>query len=286
VSGGVEVAPGAIGTEAPPPSLGEGGEARRLYTIVITLAITNFKLRYHDSALGYLWSLMRPLLVFGVLYFALTDVLNYGGGITRYPAVLITGLVLFEFFAGTTSEAVASLVESQSLLRKISLPPLAIPLSIVLRNLFDLGPKLVIVLFFLIISGTPVTLGWLQFPFLLAILVVMSLGFSGLLSTLYVSYRDVQPIWEAIVQLLFWSSAIVYTIESVPANVSEWLMLNPLGLIVTQVRHAVIDQSAAPGWTYLASPAMLVIPAGIILGSLVGAVLLYRRTVPHMAEQL
>jgi ABC-2 type transport system permease protein len=261
-------------------------DTRRLFSVAMTLAITGFKMRYFGSLLGYMWSLVRPLLVFAVLYLAMTKVLRFGDAIPYYPAYLIMALTLFEFFAATTTEAEGSLVASQGMIRGIRIPPLAIPLSIVLRSLLDLAIKLVIVGIVIAISGVPVTNDWLQFPFLLGILILFSIAMSGLLSTLYVNYRDVAPIWDVTLQLVFWGSPIIYTVESVPEQYRTVMLLNPFALLMTQVRHAIFDPSAQPGWAYLPSTAYLLIPVAIVVASMVAAVVMLRRATPQLAEQL
>jgi ABC-2 type transport system permease protein len=261
-------------------------DTHRLFTVATTLAISGFKVRYFGTLLGYMWSLVRPLLIFAVLYFAMTKILHFGNAIPYYPAYLITALTLFEFFSATTSEAEGSLVANQGMIRSLPVPPVAIPLSVVLRSLLDLGIKLIIVAIVIAISGVPVTTDWLQIPFLLAFLVLFAIGMAGLLSTLFVKYRDVNPIWEVVLQLLFWGSPIIYTIDSVPEQFRAVMMLNPLALLMTQVRHAVFDPSTLPGWSYLPSPAFVLIPLAIVGASLAAAVLMLSRTTPRLAEQL
>jgi len=261
-------------------------DMRRLFTVATTLAVSGFKMRYFGTLLGYMWSLVRPLLIFAVLYLAMTRVLHFGNAIPYYPAYLITALTLFEFFSATTSEAEGSLVANQGMIRSLPVPPVAIPLSVVLRSLLDLGIKLLIVGIVIAISGVPVTRDWLQIPFLLAFLVLFAVGMAGLLSTLFVNYRDINPIWEVVLQLLFWGSPIIYTIDAVPEQFRAVMLLNPLALLMTQVRHAVFDPSMSPGWAYLPSPALVLIPVAIVGAALVGAVIMLKRTTPWLAEQL
>jgi ABC-2 type transport system permease protein len=264
----------------------QGAELRRLFSVATALAISGFKLRYFGSVLGYLWSLVRPLLVFAVLYLAITKVIGFGGDIPHYPAYLVTALILFEFFSATTSEAEGSLVENQGMIRSVAIPPLAIPLSVVLRALLDLAIKLVIIGVVIAISDVPITRDWLQIPFLLAFLIVFAVAMAGLLSTLYVNYRDVNPIWEVVLQVMFWGSPIVYTIERVPDDWRTLMLLNPFALFITQVRHAVFDPSAPAAWNYFSHQAYVLIPLAIVGAALVAAVFLLRRTAPRLAEEL
>ena len=262
------------------------GDLRRLFSVSWTLAITGFKMRYFGTLLGYVWSLIRPLLVFAVLYVAITKILGFGGGIPHYPAYLITALILWEFFAATTSEAEASLVANQGMIRSIPIPPLAIPLSVVFRSLLDLSIKLIIVAIALAISGVPITRDWLQIPFLLGFLVVFAVAMAGLLSTLYVNYRDINPIWDVVLQVMFWGSPIIYTIDVVPEQYRTVMLLNPLALLMVQIRHAVFDPSAPAAWSYLSHQSLVVIPVAIVGCALIAAVLMLGRTTPRLAEQL
>jgi ABC-2 type transport system permease protein len=262
------------------------GDLHRLFSVSWTLAITGFKMRYFGTLLGYVWSLVRPLLVFAVLYFAITEILGFGNAIPHYPAYLITALILWEFFATTTSEAEASLVANQGMIRSIPIPPLAIPLSIVLRSLLDLSIKLIIVAIVIAISGVPVTRDWLQIPFLLGFLIVFAIAMAGLLSTLYVNYRDINPIWDVVLQVMFWGSPIIYTIEAVPEQFRTVMLLNPLALTMVQLRHAVFDPNAPAGWSYLSHESLVVIPVAIVGAALIAAVLMLGRTTPRLAEQL
>ena len=117
------------------------------------LAVTDFKLRFFGSALGYVWTLMRPLLLFGVLYFVFTEVVRFGGDIKHYPVYLLTSIVLFTYFSETTSRGVTSLVERENLLRKMRFPRLVIPLSVALHALFNLGLNMIVVFVFVLGSG-------------------------------------------------------------------------------------------------------------------------------------
>ena len=130
-----------------------GDDLRRFAGLTFMLAATDFKLRFFGSALGYVWTLMRPLLLFGVLYFVFTEVVRFGGGVKHYPVYLLTSIVLFTYFSETTSRGVTSLVDRENLLRKMRFPRLVIPLSVALHSLFNLGLNLIAVFVFVLGSG-------------------------------------------------------------------------------------------------------------------------------------
>ncbi|MBA3329211.1 MAG: ABC transporter permease, partial [Solirubrobacterales bacterium] len=172
-----------------------GGDRRRFVTLTVALAVTDFKLRFFGTALGYLWQLMRPLALFGVLYVIFSVVLALDDA-PFYAEALLLGLVLYTFLGDATKGSVSSIVNRESLVRKIEFPRLAVPLSVVLTALFNLVMNLLPVFVFLLIDGGQVRWSWLELPLLIAALAVFSTGLAMLLSSLYVRYRDVDPIWE------------------------------------------------------------------------------------------
>lgn len=258
----------------------------RTASLVYTLAMTEFRRRYYGNALGYFWTLAKPLLLFGVLYLAFTQILDFGGGVRDYPAMIITGIVLYNFFAETTGEGLYGLVANEGLVRKVPLPLLVIPLATALRCFLTLCLNLIAVLVFFAIADVPVTSLWLQFPLLLVALLVFSAAMAALLADLYVPFRDMGAIWEIGLQLLFWTSPIIYPIEAVAPGLRHLIMINPLAVIVAQARHVLIDPAAPSATEAMASPAMLAIPVGIVLAALAASILLYRWITPRIAEQL
>src|SRR5919106_491521 len=221
-----------------------GGDWRRLVHLTRLLAVTDFRLRFFGSALGYLWQVMHPLLLFGVLYVVFTEVVRLGGGVEFYPVALLSGIVLFVFLSESTSQAVQSLIEREPIVRKIQFPRLAVPLSIVLTALFRLALNLLVVFVFLAISGGAVDPSWLELPVLIGLLVVLAAGLAALLSALFVHFRDVKPIWDVLLQVVFYASPIFYPITIVESQtLREILMMNPFAAILQEFRHAVIDPS-------------------------------------------
>ena len=263
----------------------EGGW-RRFLVITYTLAVNEFKTRYFGSVLGYLWSLMRPLMVFGVLYVVFTHVVRFGGDIQHYPLKLLVAIVLWSYFAEATGQALTSLVQREGLLRKIPFPPAVIPLSVALTSAFNLGLNLIVVLVFVLVTGIAPAPSWLELVPLLVLLVTLTVAVSMLLAVLYVPFRDMAPIWEVATQMLFWGTPIIYVIETVPESVREWLMANPLAAIIEQARHAIIDPSAPTAAASIGGAPRLLIPLGIVAVLLALSLLLYRRARSTLAERL
>jgi ABC-2 type transport system permease protein len=276
-------------TEPRPGPSALGGDPMRFWRLTWTLAVTAFKLRFYGSALGYVWQFMRPLLLFGVLFVVFNEFVRIGNGIEHYPAVLLLGIVLFTFLAQAGSEGVTSIVERESLIRKVELPRMAIPCATVLTALFNLGLNLIVVTVFFAIAGVGLHASIWQAPFALAVFVAFVLGIALLSSSLYVRYRDVAPIWEVLQQVLFYATPVLYPIEVVrEANeaAAEWLItLNPFATVVQELRHAVIDPSA-PSPAEIAGWPRVGVSILIALGILVIGFLVFRRRAPRLAEEL
>ena len=169
---------------------------RHFVYVTSALTATEFKLRYFGSVLGYLWTLLRPLMIFGVLYLVFTEIFRFGGDVPHYAVMLLLGLMLWNFFADATGSSLPSLVQRESLLRKVAFPRAAIPIAVSMTAAANLFLGLIVVFFFALVDGVTPRASWLgMIPIVLGIL-VFAAGLALLLSALYVRFRDVQPIWE------------------------------------------------------------------------------------------
>lgn len=264
-----------------------GGSPRRFAYLATTLAVTDFKLRFFGSVLGYLWQLVRPLLLFGVLYVVFTQFVKLGGAVEFYPVVLLSNIVLFTFFSEGTG-AVGSLVDRESLVRKIQFPRAAVPVAVVLTAAFNLTLNSLVVLVLALASGVRPRWSWLEIPLLLALLAALVVGMAMLLSALYVRFRDVKPIWEVALQLLFYATPVIYAIETIDIaeRLRELLMLNPLAAILEQFRHAVIDPNAPTAAEAAGGAVWLLVPLGLIVAAVVVGWRVFDRAAPRIAEDL
>jgi ABC-2 type transport system permease protein len=267
-----------------------GSDPRRFWHLAWTLATTEFKLRFFGSVLGYFWQLMRPLLLFAVLYAVFVGILNTGGDQPMFGVALLLGIVVFQFFADSTITSIRSLMNRENLVRKIDFPRAAIPVSCVLQAIFNFGLNLIPVFIFLFAAGGSVSVRWLELPLVLAMLIVFVTGLSLLLSALFVSFRDIEPIWEVVAQALFYGTPILYSlsvvIDKVSLTAAQIMLANPLAAAIQQLRHALVDLSyQSPGQVF-GSTAGNLIPIGVsVLIFIVGA-LYFRRMAPLIAERL
>ena len=270
------------------------GDWRRFWHLTFNLAFMEWKLRFFGSALGYLWQLVRPLLLFLVLYVFFIVVANVGDNkspsYADYGAQLLSGIVLFNFFGEATSGAIRSVVVNEPLVRKIQFPRMAIPLSVVLLGLFNLGLNLIVVLIFALIAGVTPMWTWLEVPLIIAVLVLLSTGIAMLLAGLYVYLRDIEPIWEIIAQILFYASPIIIPVAAVQTKISPTLlhiyMCNPLAILFQQFRHAFITHATPSASTLIGSTAALAIPLGLIVVIFIAGLRTFSRIAPRVAEDL
>jgi ABC-2 type transport system permease protein len=265
-----------------------GGDPRRFLNLTWTLAYTDFKLRFFGSALGYLWQLMRPLMLFGVLFVVFNKVLRVGVAVDFYPVVLLSNIVLFTFFAEVTSASITSVVDREGMVRKIQFPRLVIPLAIVVRSYLNLLLNLVAVVIFMVAAG--VHFGWevIEAPFLLLALGAFSGGCAMILSALYVRFRDIQPIWEVFTQALYFGTPVIYAVETIAHrhNFLHLVMCNPVAVILTQFRHAIIDRHAPTALDAAGSWAWLAIPLALAVLVIAVGVWFFDREAPRIAEEL
>jgi ABC-2 type transport system permease protein len=271
--------------EVPGPSA-VGGGWRRFFDLLILVSVTDFKKTYFGTALGYVWSLARPLMLFAVLLFVFTKIFRVGSQVDFYPVLLLFNIVLISFFQEATIGSVNSVVNQEGVVRKTHFPRLVIPLATVVTAFFNLMLNLVAVVVFVIAFGVVLTWTWLLFPVVLLVLFVFTLAIAMLLSSLYVRFRDVGIIWSVLVSALFYGTPVLYPLEIVPSQYIDWIMLNPLTPIFEQARHWIIDPNA-PNAVDAAGGALQLLPAfAIYVVVCVLAVWVFRREAPRIAEEL
>lgn len=282
-----------------PRALTDDASWSRFWHLTYNIASNEFKLRFFGSMLGYVWQLMRPLLFFAVLYVFFTQVsdVSKGQGPSGqfYGAQLLGSIVLFTFFTEATAGAVRCVVDRENLVRKIHFPRLVIPIAVVLLASFNFGLNLIVVLVFALIEGVHPMLSWLELPLIAAMLIVFATGIAMLLSALFVKFRDIQPIWEVLQQVIFYSSPVIIPVTRIMKYISEhninrvWLhvyMLNPLAVIFQQFRHAMITHATPSAGQVTGSWASLIGPLAIVLATFVIGFWIFNRSAPRIAEEL
>jgi ABC-2 type transport system permease protein len=263
-----------------------GGGWRRSAELLYLIAVNDFKKTYFGTMLGYLWSLARPLMLFGVLLAVFTQVFRVGSNVPHYPVLLLFNIVLFGFFQEATVMAVTSIVSQEAVVRKTQFPRLVIPLAIVLTSLFNLLLNLVVVLIFVLAFGVTPMWTWLLFPLVLALLVTFTVAVSMLVASLYPRFRDLSIIWTVMSTVLFYATPVLYPVNRVPHTLQSIIMLNPLAPLFEIARKWIIDPSA-PGPLGLSGGGLPLAVAGLLCAATCAfAVWVCSRGAPRSAEQL
>lgn len=212
---------------------------------------TDFKMRYQGSVIGYVWSILKPLLLFSVMYVVFIHFLKFGSDIPHFSIALLLGNVLWNFFSETTNLGLVSIVNRGDLIRKLNFPKEIIVLAVSINAAINLLISFVIVLLFATMSG--VQFSWLALltPLLLIELYAFALGIAFLLATLYVTFRDIAPVWEVFLQLGMYITPIIYPVSLVmqqSRDLATSMLLNPVAQIIQDLRHVLIHPNNMTIW--------------------------------------
>lgn len=255
--------------------------------LLIELVRTDFKLRYQNSVLGYAWSLLRPLLLFVILYVVFVKFLKIGNGVPNYPIYLLFGIVLWTYFAEMTSMSLGSIVGRGDLIRKIRIPRWIIVLSSSVSATINFVLNLFVVAIFIAFSHVAIDRSILLLPLVIAQLYVMSLGVSLFLSAAFVKYRDISYIWEICMQALFYLTPILYPLSRI-TNVTfqKILLLNPVAAAIQDARYILITKSTLTVNQVYGGQIYRLIPYAITLTVLLIGVLYFKKEAKYFAENL
>lgn len=235
--------------------------------------------------LGYLWSLVRPLALFFILYFVFTRFIPLGGDYEHWPVALLLGIVIWTYFSDVTIGSVGAIVGKGDLLRKINFPKYVIIFSVAFSALINLVINLGVVGVFMIINGVDVTPLILYLPIFIVELFVFSVAIAFFLSAAFVRFRDISYIWEVIMQGLFYATPILYNIKIIPHRIAEMMMLNPVAQIIQDARYVAINQDQTLTMTGIyETRAIRIVPIMITLVIIVIAALYFKRSSKSFAE--
>lgn len=253
------------------------------------LTKTDFKLRYQGSMLGYLWALLRPLMLFAILYVVFAKLLRLGSDIPHYPVYLLTGTVLWSFFTECTSQGIQAMIHRGDLIRKIAFPKYIVVVSTTFTALINLAINLVVVILFALLNGVTPSLNWLLVPVLILELYCLSLGISFLLGAINVKFRDIASIWEVLIQALFYAVPIIYPITMVAnssALAAKIILLNPIAQVIQDVRYNLITTESITSWNFLGSPLLMAVPILIVMVMLIWGAIYFRKKSKFFAEEI
>ncbi len=253
------------------------------------LTKTDFKLRYQGSVLGYLWALLRPLMMFAILYVVFAKLLRFGGDIPHYPVYLLCGTTMWSFFTECTSQGIQAMVARGDLIRKISFPKYIVVVSSTLTAVINMLINLLVVVIFALINGVTPSLSWLLVPLSLIELYVLSLGIAFLLGSINVKYRDITSVWDVCIQALFYAVPIIYPVTMVAQSsvmVAKLILLNPIAQTIQDIRHNLITPETTTTWNFIGNHFLQVLPIVLIVALFIFATIFFRKRSKTFAEDV
>lgn len=263
--------------------------SRKNRILLRELVVTDFKLRYQGSVLGYLWSLLKPLMLFAILYVVFAKILNLGKDIEHYPVYLLMGMVMWTFFTEATSQGMSAIVSSGGLIRKINFPKYIIVISGTISALINFLLNLIVVFIFMIINGVEIHWSILLLPFIVIELYVFSLAIAFLLSAMYVKFRDVSHIWEIILQGAFYATPILYpisTVIGVSPFLAKILLLNPMAQIIQDARYVSITSQSMTATGLIDNSIIASVPYVLVLILIIIASWYFKKNQKFFAENV
>lgn len=259
------------------------------------LVKTDFKLRYQGSMLGMAWSVLRPLMLFAVMYVVFVRFLRFGAGISHFAVSLLLAQTLWSFFQEATSQGMRAIVDRGDLLRKINFPKYIVVISSTVSAFINLLISLVVVLVFMIINGVEFRWTVILFPLLIIELYVFALAIAFLLSTLYVKFRDIGHIWDVIMQIWFYLTPIIYPLSQIIdmggyglLAAKALLILNPVAQVIQDARYVMVTTQTETIWNTVGTgfPLLRIIPMVIIVALFAIGVVVFRKNSRKFAEEL
>jgi ABC-2 type transport system permease protein len=253
------------------------------------LVVTDFKLRYQGSVLGYLWSLLKPLFLFAILYAVFGHFLRFGDAVEHFPLYLLLGIVLWGFFAEATSQGLSAIVARGDLIRKVNFPKYVIVISGTLSALINLVLNMIVVFIFMIISKVDLHPNVWMFPFVLLELYVLAVAIAFFLSAAFVRYRDISHIWEVATQALFYATPVIYPLSLVMAQsevAAKVLMLSPVAQIIQDARYTLITPQTPTVYSLVHNPFLVAVPFALVVVCVALAVVYFRKRSKYFAEDI
>ncbi|MBP6037971.1 MAG: ABC transporter permease [Candidatus Saccharimonas sp.] len=264
---------------------------RYTYPLIILnqLVITDFKLRYKESFLGYVWTLLKPLALFAVMYVVFVHFLRFGADVPHFAVYLLLGTVLWNFFAETTTTGMSAIVSKGDLMRKLFFPRYVVVVAASMSALINLAINLFVIVIFIIINGVELSPRALLIIPVIVELYVLALSAAFFLGALCVKLRDVGYIWELVLQAGFYATPIFYPLSMVikaSPLAAKLMLLNPMAQIIQDARWAVISPSTLTIWNHVDRWYLQAIPLVLVVCLLVLSVVYFKRQSPGFAENI
>ncbi len=263
---------------------------RYVYSLILIreLVITDFKLRYQGSALGYVWSLLRPLGVFVILYFVFVRFLRVGQDIPHFPVYLLLGIILWSYFTEVTNNGVGAIVGRGDLIRKLNFPKYVIVLAGSLSALINLALNFIVFSIFAYFNGVDIRAAIIWVPLLIAELFLLAISIAFLLSALFVRLRDVNYIWEVLMQGAFYATPILYPLidKFVPRDIAKVIILNPMAQIIQDMRYALVTPHSPTIASIYENELTRLAPVGMVFVIAIFSMWFFRKRSKYFAEEV
>lgn len=214
-------------------------DGKRYFYLFKLLVLKDLRVRYRGSFLGYLWSMMNPLLYMLVLTFVFSKIMRFE--VENLAIFILAGILTWNFFSQALSLGTASILNNGALLKKIKVPAIILTAastgSVLVNFLLALLPFLIVAIY------SDISISWtvLLLPFYLIPLAVFTLGLGLGLASLNVRFRDIGHVMEPLLQVLFYGTPIIYPLSALPDKIRPLLWLNPLTSFVSAMRNILID---------------------------------------------
>ena len=261
---------------------------KRNRVLLRELVVTDFKLRYQGSVLGYLWSILKPLFLFAIMY-VVFGLLVKLGSVEHYPVYLLFGIVLWTFFSEATNQGMNSIIARGDIIRKVNFHKYIVVLSTTISALVNLTLNLIIVAVLMIFNGVEFHLSAFMVIVYIFELYIFALGIAFFLSALNVKYRDTSHIWEIIMQAAFYATPIIYPVSIVIAKSEEaakFLMLNPVAQAIQDARYFLITKESVSSFHIFSNPLYSLIPFAIVIGVFFIGTMYFRKSSKYFAEKI
>jgi ABC-type polysaccharide/polyol phosphate export permease len=209
----------------------------RYRELIWALALKELKIRYKRSILGFLWALLNPMLLMLVLTVVFSTMLPVQK--PHYPIFLLSVLLPWTFFSQSLSYAAESIVGNGDLIKKVRVAKLVFPVAAVVSNMINLLLSFIPLLLILLVMGHPFYWTWIYLPVAITALVLLTLGATFFFAAVNVYYRDVAHILQILLQVWFYLTPIIYSIEFVPEKYRIFFKLNPIVYVLNGFRLGV-----------------------------------------------
>lgn len=263
------------------------------YSLILLreLVITEFKLRYQGSVLGYLWSLLKPLFLFAILYFVFVYFLKIGADVPHWPVAMLLGIVLWNFFSEITNNGLGSIVGRGDVIRKINFPKYVIVFASSISALINLALNFVVIVIFMIATGADPSWTAIFAPLYIFEIFAFGIGLALFLSAVFVKLRDMNYIWEIIMQALFYGSAVIYPLSMIidrtqDTFLAQLILFNPVAQAIQDMRHVLVSPANPTLFSLSDSLLISAIPIVLVIIVLFVGGAYFKRRSPHFAEDI